>query len=1101
MIHALLLCLCTAQKPVAPTPAVQKPYEPQLAPASEEGRQAMALFQLPPGFRVEQWAAEPMLANPVAIYPADTGEVYVAESFRLHKGVTDIREHMDWLDDDNASRTVEDMVAMFKKHLSPEEYAAILTERERVRLIRDIDGDGKADKATVFDDRFGDPADGIGAGVLKWGNDVYFTNMPHLWLLRDEDGDDQANVHQSLAYGFGVHVQFLGHDLHGLAIGPDGYLYFSCGDRGFNVKTPDGVLESIDCGAVLRCELDGSHLEVYHTGLRNPQELAFDASGNLFTGDNNGDGGDQAKWIQIERGSDSGWRNGWQWVNEPTPRGFFNEEGLWKPHFDGQAAYLHPPVANIGDGPSGVAYNPGTGMPPEYDGHFFMCDFRGEPSYSLIWDISMKEQGAGFALLEKKPFIKGTLVTDCDFGPDGAMYFSDWVSGWGQTGKGRIYRAFVPELSKSKEVLEVQAELKQGMAGRSEAQLETRLAHKDLRIRLRAELELAKRGKKGFEALRHAAQAAPSLQGRLHGVWGMGVAARWDKTLDAKALVPFLADKEPEVRAQAARMVGRAGGKQLLALLEDPSARVQLRAAIALGELEAVYAQGELLALARRAGEQDPTLRSAATWAYAQTCTFPLSTSFPEPKDDAARAQAYLPVVVAERLQREPKIAEFLEDSSPQLVAEAARAIYDAPIQKALPALAGLLTREKLPAQQIVRRSTHANWRLGTHENALALARFALRPDADEYARREALLLLGKWHQPHGRDPLLGLWRPLPERDDSYLPAIVESLAQEQIKFVPESVARAWVELAGQYKVLGVAGLVRDLALDVKQPDSLRVAALRALDSIAPPDFRATLKQALGDAQDPVRAAALPILLRLAPDEALPFLDAAAHGNRDERRAAYAALATHPNPRAGELLASELTRYAAGLVPGEVGLELVEACEKREPLKAQLEALRAPRAADALVAPWLDGVLGGDVERGRSIFKTRTEVSCLRCHRISQEGVENAEGGQVGPNLTGVGKRLTRLELVESIVDPNRKIATGFQGTVVILKQGAPLEGIVFEENEKELKLRDKDDKVHVVAREDVETTRSGLSPMPTDLVKYLSREDLRDLVEFLSRQ
>ncbi|MBK7643100.1 MAG: HEAT repeat domain-containing protein [Planctomycetes bacterium] len=1084
MIHAALLLACLAQAPAQET----KPYTPQISPASDEGKQAMAAFKLPPGFVVEQWAAEPMLANPVAIYPADTGEVYVAESFRLHKGVTDIREHMDWLDDDNASRSVEDEVAMFKKHLSPEGWAAILTERERVRVIRDTNGDGIADKASVFDDRFGDPADGIGAGVLKWGRDVYFTCMPHLWRLRDENGDDQADVHESLAYGFGLHVQFLGHDLHGLAVGPDGYLYYSCGDRGFNVKTPNGDLVSIDCGAVLRCELDGSNLEIYHTGLRNPQELAFDAHGNLFTGDNNGDGGDLAKWIQIVRGGDSGWRNGWQWVNEPTPRGFFNEDKLWSPHYDGQPAYLLPPVADIGDGPSGLTYNPGTGMPPEYDGHFFLCDFRGEASYSLIWDISMKEQGAGFELIEKKPFLKNTLVTDCDFGPDGALYFSDWVSGWGQTGKGRIYRAFDPQLAQTKDVLEVKTLLHEGLSKRSESELERLLAHKDMRIRLRAELELAKRGSKGFGALRHAAQSGPSLLARLHGVWGMGAAARWDKSLDARALVPFLSDKEPEVRAQAARMVGKAGEGELVKLLGDPNGRVALRAASALGEIGSRQAATALIELAARAGEKDPTLRSAAAWSLSRCAS---EAELAADADPAHR----MGTLLALRLQTSPKLAQFLPD------AEAVRAIYDVPIPEALPALASLITLEKLPAQQITRRITYANYRLGSRENALALAKFALRPDADEYSRTEALRLLAKWQQPHGRDGLLGLWRKLPARDDSFLPVIVESLAQEQVAYAPEPVARAWVELAGQYKLASVSGLVRDLALDPKQPEKLRVASLRALDAIAPADFPATLKLALGDSLDAVRAAALPILLRVAPNEALPFLAAGAHGNRDERRAAYAALATHPNPEAGKILASELDRYLAGLVPGEVALELVEACEKRAGIEARLEQLRAPRAADALVAPYLDGVLGGDAERGRAIFKEKAAVSCLRCHRISQEGVENPEGGQVGPNLTGVGKRLTRLEIIESIVDPNRKIANGFQNTIVFPKEGAPIEGVVFEENDSELKLRDKDDKVQIIAKSDIETTKTGLSAMPTDLVKNLSREELRDLVEFLSRQ
>ncbi len=856
-MHVALLLLSLAQDPSA-----QKPYTPQIAPASDEGQKAMALFQLPPGFVVEPWAAEPMLANPVAIYPADTGEVYVCESFRLHKGVTDIREHMDWLDDDNASRTVEDEVAMFKKHLDAEGWAAILTERERVRLLRDTNGDGKADQATVFDDRFGDPADGIGAGVLKWGQDVYFTNMPHLWLLRDENGDDRADVHTSLAYGFGVHVQFLGHDLHGLAMGPDGFLYFSCGDRGFNVHTPNGVLESIDCGAVLRCEPDGSNLEIYHTGLRNPQELAFNAFGDLFTGDNNGDGGDQAKWIEIVRGADSGWRNGWQWVNEPTPRGFFNEEKLWAPHFDGQAAYLIPPIANIGDGPSGVTYNPGTGLPPEYDGHFLMCDFRGEASYSLIWDIAMKPKGAGYELVEKKPFLKNTLVTDCDFGPDGALYFSDWVSGWGQTGKGRIYRAFDPRLAQSKDVLDVKRLLNEGLSKRAEPELEGLLSHKDLRIRLRAELELAHRGPKGFEALRRAAQTAPTLFGRLHGVWGMGAAARWDKSLDANALDSFLSDKEPEVRAQAVRMLGdlkhvSASGK-LEARVSDPEPRVRLRAAIALAETGSVRAADALLA-ANNVSADDGALRSAVEHALSR-CAKPETLAEHVVDPFPARRLA---CVVALRLQKSPRVADFLGDSDPLVVAEAARAIYDVPIPEALPALA---RRARLAATGADDRAPHHAQSIGseltrTHSPSRS-SRCGPTPTSTRARRRSAA-------------------RQVETAARSRHPARPVASAARARRFVPAGDrrgARAGADRlrtrAGRAR-LGRSrrpvqgrqclGLVRDLALDAKKPGELRVAALRASTRSRRRTSRETLKLALGDSLDAVRAAALPILLRLAP--------------------------------------------------------------------------------------------------------------------------------------------------------------------------------------------------------------------------------------------
>ncbi len=169
---------------------------------------------------------------------------------------------------------------------------------------------------------------GIGAGVIArpldgaGATEIWFTCIPDVWRLFDRDGDGVAEDRSSQSKGYGLRVARLGRDLHGLIIGPDGRMYFSIGDRGFNVTTAEGNhLVRYGTGAVFRAELDGSNLEVFCDGLRNPQELAFDERGNLFTLDNNSDGGDQARWTWLLKGSDTGWRQAYQWVGEPTSTG------------------------------------------------------------------------------------------------------------------------------------------------------------------------------------------------------------------------------------------------------------------------------------------------------------------------------------------------------------------------------------------------------------------------------------------------------------------------------------------------------------------------------------------------------------------------------------------------------------------------------------------------------------------------------------------------------------------------------------------------------------------------------------------------------------
>ena len=174
-------------------------------------------------------------------------------------------------------------------------------------------------------------------------------------------------------------------------------------------------------------------------GLRNPQELAFDEHGNLFTGDNDSDQGDQERLVYLVEGGDSGWRIGYQ--HAPLGKGGpWMSEGLWKPRFAQRPAYLLPPICNIEDGPSGLTYYPGTGLTPEYAGHFFITHFKGSIARSGIQTYTVQARTARPSC---PPAASSSSAACCPptspLVPDGVLYLSDWVDGWPKSNKGRIY--------------------------------------------------------------------------------------------------------------------------------------------------------------------------------------------------------------------------------------------------------------------------------------------------------------------------------------------------------------------------------------------------------------------------------------------------------------------------------------------------------------------------------------------------------------------------------------------------------------------------------------------------------------------------------------
>src|SRR5688500_13864210 len=176
---SLIVCvLCGVAAAAQPKKKASTPF---VAPASDEAEMALPQFRVPEGFKVGLFAAEPQLANPVSFYIDERNRFYVVETFRRKSAVIDIRNVMHWLDDDVASRRVGDRIAMLKKFQPPDVFANMTKDSERLRLLEDRDGDGRADYDRVFSDNDNRVEDGIAAGVLVRDGDVYFANVPSLW--------------------------------------------------------------------------------------------------------------------------------------------------------------------------------------------------------------------------------------------------------------------------------------------------------------------------------------------------------------------------------------------------------------------------------------------------------------------------------------------------------------------------------------------------------------------------------------------------------------------------------------------------------------------------------------------------------------------------------------------------------------------------------------------------------------------------------------------------------------------------------------------------------------------------------------------------------
>lgn len=1054
---------------------------------------------------LHKWSGELNVPDPVACAVGPQGRVYVAATTRRKVGDLDIREHRQWIPNDVALDSVEAKGAFYRDALAPGKTRAprggladhnqdgsidwhdLTVHTERIYQMRDTDGDGTADKITVFAEGFNTEVTGIAAGVLWHEGWVYATIAPDLWRFKDTDDDGVADLREKVISGFGFHVAYAGHDMHGLMVGPDGRIYWSIGDKGVNAVSREGRRFYYPHeGAVMRIEADGTGFEVYAHGLRNPQEPAFDDFGDLFTVDNDADmKGERERFVYIAEQSDSGWRNHYQYMAEASP---WMREKLWTPAFPGQAAYHLPPIENYSDGPAGFKHDPGTALSDAQRGMFLLNEF---PSGKMR-AFRTERDGASFKMVDAQILHEGIMGIGMAWHPDGSLFMVDWIGGYPLDQLGAIWRVDAPQGAANPARQKTHRLLKTGFAQSSDAELIGWLREPDQRVRQEAQFELVKRNR--AEALLSVARDNKAVVlARIHGIWGAGQLLRRGK-LALTQVLPLLADADAEIRTQAVRVIGdatvaKSEARKLIPLLKDESARVRLQTAIALGKLQEPAAAEALFAMAAKEATDALMRHAVVTGLTGCASVEQLAAKASDPSLSVRIAS-----VVALRRLRSPLLEKFLGDAEVAVVEEAARAIHDdASLPLAMPALAALL--EKKPSSDpAVRRAINANLRVGTPEAAKRLLTFALDETAGQEMRAEALITLRTWPQPPPLDRVDGHARTIETAPVNHViaPELAALLALKD-----GALKTLAIEIMLAHSVRAEAGQIAAIVSDPQAPGELRAQALLLMGEQprTSPAFQQAVNAALG-------ADAPPALHKTGLEQLLPHdLERLVREARvtlntrslPEQQHAISLLAKAAHPAADKILSERAEALFDGTGDRGLMLDIVEALRARSGANPELAEKLARYESTPAAAAHAELLVGGDTFVGRDIVLNHLNANCTACH-----AVEDASGSQVGPLLRTVGSRYDAAYLLQSLLDPSATIAPGYGIVSVTLKDGGNISGTLSEDTAEAVTIRQFDGSQKTYPRSEVASMTPPVSIMPP-MGGILEQRELRDVVAYLT--
>jgi putative membrane-bound dehydrogenase-like protein len=927
---------------------------------------------------------------------------------------------------------------------------------DRIVILEDTKGLGKADRATTFY-QAPELLAPLGIAVAKDpvgpGYKVYVCQSPNILLFEDKDGDGKADgPPKKLLTGFrGIDHD---HGVHGILIGPDGKLYFSVGDQGVeNLQSSDGkgrkwTTNHTDCqaGTIWRCDMDGKNLELIAHNFRNEYEPCVDSFGTIFVSDNDDDGNQQTRICYVMPGGNYGY-----WPRGPG-----------QSHWHEEQPGVVPKILRTYFGsPTGMCVYEGKLLPKKYWGQLLHTDAG--PRHVRCYHL--KSNGAGYDV-DREDMVTSTDTwfrpSDICVAPDGSVFVADWYDpgvgghGMGDVRRGRIYR-LAPKGNKPY-TPDVDLETKPGLLNA--------LASPALAVRYMAIAKLHNMKRDETTAILEAAYSQrrnPWLRARAF--WHM-------LKLEARIADSNRQHQSIEIDFANPRM------KQLMLRAQRDAFHVSLAEAmfpriLLMGDCDAGTRREILLSIRDGDPEKAKDLIYQLAKQYDGNDRFYLSA---------------IGIAVGNDPRRRGIILADFDKEFPEWNQKVANLIWELRPPRAMPRLQQHLEDAAAPTEQrsqvvdiIASFEDASGGKILLQELKSDLPQTVLNRIADNL-----------------KQSLSGKWRDL--RQTKEFASTLDYLFNR-----PGTMNMA-LELAAAAADTQSVGKVAAIATDAKQSAETRVSAVHTLGALPCAEAVRALTGMLAYEPNPLFQDIFQALgqqvqaqpKRAADNPALKVLQNLVNSGDQYPHVRQTAARTLAETRVGGLWLLDANRKNAlpDFVKAEIGRILRNSPYKDVRDKA-FAAFPPPAKLDPerLPSPSALARRKGNADRGKELLaaSVKSNLQCLKCHTIQ------GEGGKVGPDLSVIGKKASRENLFESILLPSKAIADQYVSWVVETKKGLVLTGLLVQETPDSITLRDANAKDTKIDKKEIETrSKSLVSLMPSDLLAYMTEEDLVDMVEYL---